>query len=119
MHQGRTAVAPAAAPGSPARAVVPVGVPLGPRTPQRHVALLSLFDGMGTARVAVDEVLRTLRAPPLVGAFFWEAASDLATAVEAAWRDAPDRGAGVAYLCLGPRQERGGGGAAAGVRAPP
>lgn len=84
--------APRRASGSPPpHAVVPFFL-RGPRTPQRHAALLSLFDGMGTARVAMDEVLRTLRAPPLVGAFFAEAASDLATAVEAAWRDAPDRG---------------------------
>eukprot|EP00974_Lingulodinium_polyedra_P070115 6784930-Lingulodinium_polyedra.AAC.1 len=41
--------------------------------PARRVALLSLFDGMGTARLASDGTLRALRsAGSLVGSFFAE-----------------------------------------------
>eukprot|EP00974_Lingulodinium_polyedra_P051371 4941548-Lingulodinium_polyedra.AAC.1 len=41
--------------------------------PERRIVLLSLFDGMGTARLAIDDMLRDLRsAGSLVGSFFAE-----------------------------------------------
>lgn len=73
-------------------------MPRGPGRPPRSVALLFLFDGVGTARVALVDVLRVLRAPPLVGAHFAEDGNSLAAAVQAAWQDATDRRGGVAYL---------------------
>eukprot|EP00974_Lingulodinium_polyedra_P102937 9964870-Lingulodinium_polyedra.AAC.1 len=41
--------------------------------PGRRVVLLSLFDGMGTARLALDDTLRALRCgDSLAGSFFAE-----------------------------------------------
>eukprot|EP00974_Lingulodinium_polyedra_P107695 10423982-Lingulodinium_polyedra.AAC.1 len=49
----------------------------------RRVVLLSLFDGMGTARQAVDDMLRVLRrAEALVGSFFAETDAQLGDAVQ-------------------------------------
>eukprot|EP00974_Lingulodinium_polyedra_P066770 6462566-Lingulodinium_polyedra.AAC.1 len=40
---------------------------------QNNIVLLSLFDGMGTARLAVDDMLRALRSSKaLVASFFAE-----------------------------------------------
>lgn len=51
----------------------------------RPVALLSLFDGLSTARVAVDEVLRAVGGRPLVASWFAEWDPCLREHVAACW----------------------------------
>eukprot|EP00974_Lingulodinium_polyedra_P022855 2206202-Lingulodinium_polyedra.AAC.1 len=53
---------------------------------QRKVVLLSLFDGMGTARLALDDTLRALRCSRAwAGRFFAETDGRLGDAVQDAW----------------------------------
>ena len=58
-------------------------VPGSTAAPQ--VALLSLFDGAGMARLAVEEALAERRGPPLVAAAYAEWDRTLGMAVRAAW----------------------------------
>ena len=60
---------------------------LRPGESERQVCLLSLFDGLGTARIAVDEMLR-MAGKPRALALAWAAEIDetLGAAVEAHWR---------------------------------
>ena len=61
-------------------------------------ALLSLFDGTGLARLAVEELLRLRNGWQLVDAAYAEIEPDLANAVGRAWSArAHRRGGGVAY----------------------
>ena len=64
---------------------IPRHVPLGGRD-GRPIVLLSLFDGLGTARLAVDELIR--EAGPsvyLAGSWYAEWYEPLRLAVDAAW----------------------------------
>eukprot|EP00969_Alexandrium_andersonii_P298423 13191500-Alexandrium_andersonii.AAC.1 len=57
------------------------GRPEGTQT--REIVLLSLFDSVGTARVAVDMVLMAVGRPmALVAAWYCEKQENLATAVQ-------------------------------------
>lgn len=59
----------------------------------RGVAPLSLFDGLGTARFALESVLRHLHGPPLAALWFAESDTDLRERVDAFWaRRAQDQG---------------------------
>ena len=65
------------------------------------IALLSLFDGSGLARLAVEELLRALGlANRLVQAGFAELQDDLAIAVQAYWQRRANLSRGVAYQRL-------------------
>eukprot|EP00974_Lingulodinium_polyedra_P120581 11175565-Lingulodinium_polyedra.AAC.1 len=53
---------------------------------KKEPVLLSLFDGMGTARLAVDDMLRALRCSrALVASFFAETDGRLGDAVQGVW----------------------------------
>eukprot|EP00974_Lingulodinium_polyedra_P116920 11161068-Lingulodinium_polyedra.AAC.1 len=60
-----------------------VGHPWPEERRTRPIVLLSLFDGTGTARLALDDFLRTMRRPgAMVGSFFAEVDAKLAAAVQ-------------------------------------
>ena len=62
----------------------PVAADAGPSEGCSPLALLSLFDGTGLARVAIDTAVRALgdAGPPLVSSAFAEIQTDLGTAVQ-------------------------------------
>eukprot|EP00969_Alexandrium_andersonii_P126746 5601285-Alexandrium_andersonii.AAC.1 len=70
-------------------------IPPPPATPGTgpRLVLLSLFDGAGTARVAVDMVLHTTGEPEaLAAAWFCEKGAVLAAAVERSWQTRAQQG---------------------------
>ena len=72
-----------------------------PAEPQRSLVLLSLFDGIGTARIAVEHALQEADLQgKLRTSFFVEKDGSLASAVEKYWQEKARRGQGPPHLRL-------------------
>ena len=107
MEHGRVMIVPGSVCTPPVTASLPPPA-TGAQVPgPRPVALLSLFDGTGMARLGLDDLLRMAGAPQaLVCSAFAELDDELATAVERRWQAHAALGMGGAP-CAGCPQRMG------------
>ena len=98
LGHGTVAVQPGMVESPPGVASQPPAVNTGHEASARPIALLSLFDGTGMARVGMDDLLRMAGAPQaLTSSTFVELNDELAHAVGEHWRTRAALGAGVPH----------------------